>query len=190
MKKSPKILIIDDEAPIRASLREILEYEDFLVSEAEDGAEGVKLAGKFAFDVIFCDIKMPKMDGLEVLEILMEKGTSSRVIMISGHGTVETAVQAIKQGAFDFIQKPLDLNRILLTVRHALDQGQLEAETERLKMPGMSPARARLIPLSSMLLQNVLNDLPPTARVMRSPHALREGVMHGIWQHLCKEYGQ
>jgi len=132
MKKSPKILIIDDEAPIRASLREILEYEDFLVSEAEDGAEGVKLAGKFAFDVIFCDIKMPKMDGLEVLGILMEKGTNSRIIMISGHGTVETAVQAIKQGAFDFIQKPLDLNRILLTVRHALDQGQLEAETERL----------------------------------------------------------
>ena len=132
MKKSPKILIIDDEAPIRASLKEILEYENYQVMEAEDGAEGLKLATKFAFDVVFCDIKMPKMDGLEVLDALVEKGIDGRVIMISGHGTVETAVQAIKVGAFDFIQKPLDLNRILLTVRHALDQGQLEQETERL----------------------------------------------------------
>ena len=132
MKKAPKILIIDDEAPIRASLKEILEYENYQVMEAEDGAEGLKVATKFAFDAIFCDIKMPKMDGLEVLEALMEKGIEGRVIMISGHGTVETAVQAIKVGAFDFIQKPLDLNRILLTVRHALDQGQLERETERL----------------------------------------------------------
>lgn len=132
MKKAPKILIIDDEAPIRASLREILEYENYQVMEAEDGAEGLKLATKFAFDAIFCDIKMPQMDGLEVLDALMEKGIQGRVIMISGHGTVETAVQAIKVGAFDFIQKPLDLNRILLTVRHALDQSQLEEETERL----------------------------------------------------------
>ena len=132
MKKAPKILIIDDEAPIRASLREILEYENYQVMEAEDGAEGLKLATKFAFDAIFCDIKMPQMDGLEVLDALMEKGINGRVIMISGHGTVETAVQAIKVGAFDFIQKPLDLNRILLTVRHALDQSQLEEETERL----------------------------------------------------------
>jgi len=132
MKKAPKILIIDDEAPIRASLREILEYENYQVMEAEDGAEGLKLATKFAFDVVFCDIKMPQLDGLEVLDALMEKGINGRVIMISGHGTVETAVQAIKVGAFDFIQKPLDLNRILLTVRHALDQGQLEQETERL----------------------------------------------------------
>ena len=132
MKKAPKILIIDDEAPIRASLREILEYENYQVMEAEDGVEGLKLATKFAFDAIFCDIKMPQMDGLEVLDALMEKGINGRVIMISGHGTVETAVQAIKVGAFDFIQKPLDLNRILLTVRHALDQRQLEQETERL----------------------------------------------------------
>ena len=169
MKKSPKILIIDDEGPIRASLREILEYEDFLVSEAEDGAEGVKLAGKFAFDVIFCDIKMPKMDGLEVLEILMEKGTSSRVIMISGHGTVETAVQAIKQGAFDFIQKPLDLNRILLTVRHALDQGQLEAETERLTRK-IQAERSTAIVGESREIQDIVELIctvaPSDARVL------------------------
>jgi two-component system, NtrC family, nitrogen regulation response regulator NtrX len=169
MKKSPKILIIDDEAPIRASLREILEYEDFLVSEAEDGAEGVKLAGKFAFDVIFCDIKMPKMDGLEVLEILMEKGASSRVIMISGHGTVETAVQAIKQGAFDFIQKPLDLNRILLTVRHALDQGQLEAETERLTRK-IQTERSTAIVGESREIQDIVELIctvaPSDARVL------------------------
>ena len=87
MKKSPKILIIDDEAPIRASLKEILEYENYQVMEAEDGAEGLKLATKFAFDVVFCDIKMPKMDGLEVLDALVEKGIDGRVIMISGHGT-------------------------------------------------------------------------------------------------------
>lgn len=169
MKKSPKILIIDDEAPIRASLREILEYEDFLVSEAEDGAEGVKLAGKFAFDVIFCDIKMPKMDGLEVLEILMEKGTSSRVIMISGHGTVETAVHAIKEGAFDFIQKPLDLNRILLTVRHALDQGQLEAETERLTRK-IQAERSTAIVGESREIQDIVELIctvaPSDARVL------------------------
>ena len=169
MKKSPKILIIDDEAPIRASLKEILEYENYQVMEAEDGAEGLKLATKFAFDVVFCDIKMPKMDGLEVLDALVEKGIDGRVIMISGHGTVETAVQAIKVGAFDFIQKPLDLNRILLTVRHALDQGQLEQETERLtrKIPterstaivGDSPAIREIVEL-------ICTVAPSDARVL------------------------
>ena len=128
-----KILIIDDEAPIRSSLREILEYENYQVSEAEDGAEGVKLGSKFAFDVIFCDVKMPKFDGLEVLDLLKENEVTSPVVMISGHGTVDTAVEALKKGAYDFIQKPLDLNRVLLTVRHALDQGKLEKETKRLE---------------------------------------------------------
>lgn len=127
-----KILIIDDEAPIRSSLREILEYEGYQVQEAEDGVEGVKLATKFAFDLIFCDIKMPKMDGLDVLDQLAEKKVGSWVVMISGHGTVDTAVDALKKGAYDFIQKPLDLNRILLTVRHALEQEALVQETARL----------------------------------------------------------
>ena len=107
------ILIIDDERPIRASLREILEYEGHTIDEAEDGVDGVIAAQKKPFDVVFCDIKMPKMDGIDVLDMFKKKNILTPVIMISGHGTVETAVQSLKKGAFDFIQKPLDLNRIL-----------------------------------------------------------------------------
>lgn len=169
MKKSPKILIIDDEAPIRASLKEILEYENYQVMEAEDGAEGLKLATKFAFDVVFCDIKMPKMDGMEVLDALVEKGIDGRVIMISGHGTVETAVQAIKVGAFDFIQKPLDLNRILLTVRHALDQGQLEEETERLTRKIQTERSTAIVGDSSAIreiVELICTVAPSDARVL------------------------
>jgi DNA-binding NtrC family response regulator len=169
MKKSPKILIIDDEAPIRASLKEILEYENYQVMEAEDGAEGLKLATKFAFDVVFCDIKMPKMDGLEVLDALVEKGIDDRVIMISGHGTVETAVQAIKVGAFDFIQKPLDLNRILLTVRHALDQGQLEQETERLTRKIQTERSTAIVgdsPVIREIVELICTVAPSDARVL------------------------
>ena len=169
MKKSPKILIIDDEAPIRASLKEILEYENYQVMEAEDGAEGLKLATKFAFDVVFCDIKMPKMDGLEVLDALVEKGIDGRVIMISGHGTVETAVQAIKVGAFDFIQKPLDLNRILLTVRHALDQGQLEQETERLTRKIQTERSTAIVgdsPAIREIVELICTVAPSDARVL------------------------
>lgn len=169
MKKSPKILIIDDEAPIRASLKEILEYENYQVMEAEDGAEGLKLATKFAFDVVFCDIKMPKMDGLEVLDALVEKGIDGRVIMISGHGTVETAVQAIKVGAFDFIQKPLDLNRILLTVRHALDQGQLEQETERLTRKIQTERSTAIVgdsPAIREIVELICTVAPSNARVL------------------------
>ena len=128
-----KVLIIDDEAPIRSSLREILEYEGFRVEEAEDGAKGLSKAMKFAFDLIFCDIKMPRMDGMDVLDMLREKGVQAPVVMISGHGTVEAAVAALKKGAFDFIQKPLDLNRILVTVRHALEQQELVAQTQELR---------------------------------------------------------
>lgn len=169
MKKSPKILIIDDEAPIRASLKEILEYENYQVTEAEDGAEGLKLATKFAFDVVFCDIKMPKMDGLEVLDALVQKGIDCRVIMISGHGTVETAVQAIKVGAFDFIQKPLDLNRILLTVRHALDQGQLEEETERLTRKIQTERSTAIVgdsPAIREIVELICTVAPSDARVL------------------------
>jgi two-component system nitrogen regulation response regulator NtrX len=127
------ILIIDDERPIRASLREILEYEGHTIDEAEDGADGVIAAQKKQFDVVFCDIKMPKMDGIDVLDMFKKKDILVPVIMISGHGTVETAVQSLKKGAFDFIQKPLDLNRILLTLKHALDKDELEKETKRLR---------------------------------------------------------
>lgn len=127
------ILIIDDEEPIRSTLKEILEYEDHKVEEAEDGPSGIKLVKSKPFDVIFCDIKMPKMDGIEVLETLQKDGCEGLVIMISGHGTVETAVEALKKGAYDFIEKPLDLNRILVTLRNATDQSALVEETKKLK---------------------------------------------------------
>lgn len=128
-----KILIIDDERAIRRALREILEFEDFQVDEAENGKEGVDKAKRTLYDIIFCDIKMPEMDGMEVLDALNKEKIESPVIMISGHGTIETAVEAIKRGAFDFIEKPLDLNRILVTVRNAKDRVVLVQETKELK---------------------------------------------------------
>jgi DNA-binding NtrC family response regulator len=132
-KKMPKILIIDDEAAIRGALKEILEYESFEVDEAEDGLQGLKKLEKESYDLIFCDIKMPKMDGIEVLEKLKEKEIEAPVIIITGHGSVETAVEALKKGAYDFIQKPLDLNRVLVTVRNASNQTALVKETKTLR---------------------------------------------------------
>ncbi|GIV44485.1 MAG: Fis family transcriptional regulator [Bacteroidia bacterium] len=129
----PKILIIDDERPIRSTLRDILEYEKFEVEEAVDGIEGLDKVKKGNFDLIFCDIKMPKMDGLEVLSKIQEINTEVPVIMISGHGNIETAVEAIKKGAYDYIAKPPDLNRLLITVRNALDKSTLITETKVLK---------------------------------------------------------
>jgi DNA-binding NtrC family response regulator len=128
-----KILIIDDEPSIRRALKEILEFEKFEVAEAENGREGLNKATADIYDVIFCDIKMPEMDGVEVLENLNKQGIETPVIMISGHGNIETAVDTIKNGAFDFIEKPLDLNRILVTVRNATERGSLVQETKVLK---------------------------------------------------------
>lgn len=129
----PKILVIDDEKSIRNTLKEILSYENFEVHEAPDGTEGIKMAEKEKFDIVLCDIKMPKMDGLEVLEKLIEKNNDVPVVMISGHGTIETAVEAIKKGAFDYISKPLDLNRMLVTIRNAMERSSLITETKTLK---------------------------------------------------------
>lgn len=128
-----KILIIDDEKVIRATLREILEYEKFEVSEAQDGAEGLKKLTEEDFDLVLCDVKMPKMDGIEVLDQAKALEKSPQFIMISAHGSIETAVEATKKGAFDFIPKPPDLNRLLLTVRNALDKNNLVTETKVLK---------------------------------------------------------
>lgn len=128
-----KILIIDDERAIRRALREILEFEDFQVDEAENGTEGLEKAKNTLYDIIFCDIKMPQMDGMEVLDALIAQKIDTPVIMISGHGNIETAVDAIKKGAFDFIEKPLDLNRILVTIRNAKDRVVLVEETKQLK---------------------------------------------------------
>ncbi|MCH2197653.1 MAG: sigma-54 dependent transcriptional regulator [Flavobacteriales bacterium] len=128
-----QILIIDDEASIRSSLREILEYEDYKVEEAENGKEGIQKIQDGKFDLIFCDIKMPGMDGIETLERIRLMEVETPVVMISGHGTVETAVEALRKGAWDFIEKPLDLNRILVTLRNASDTSALVEETKTLK---------------------------------------------------------
>ena len=127
-----KILIIDDERAIRNSLKEILMDEGYEADVAEDGAQGVDMALKEKYSVIFCDIKMPNMDGIDVLDKFMEEGVDAAVIMISGHGDIDTAVECIKKGAFDFIQKPLDLNRILITIKNATDKVTLISKTERL----------------------------------------------------------
>lgn len=128
-----KILIIDDERAIRSTLREILEYEDYQVDDVDNGTDGLNLIKKGDYNLVLCDIKMNRMDGLEVLTEGLTIKPDLPFIMISGHGTVETAVEASKKGAFDFISKPPDLNRLLITVRNALDRGSLVTETKVLK---------------------------------------------------------
>ncbi|MBO5418887.1 MAG: sigma-54-dependent Fis family transcriptional regulator [Bacteroidales bacterium] len=128
-----KILIIDDERSIRNSLKEILTDEGYDVDVAENGAQGCSMVEKEKYSVIFCDIKMPEMDGMEVLDRLSSMGIDSSIVMISGHGDIDTAVECIKKGAFDFIQKPLDLNRILVTIKNATEKVSLVRETRSLK---------------------------------------------------------
>lgn len=147
-----KVLIIDDERSIRNTLKDILEFEGHDITLAADGKEGLETALASNFDVIFCDIKMPGMDGVDVLEKLVENGVDSSVVMISGHGSIDTAVECIKKGAFDFIQKPLDLNRILITLKNATEKTVLVKETRILKkkvagipeIVGESPAIVRI----------------------------------------------
>lgn len=128
-----KILVVDDERAIRNILNEILTDEGYEVDVAEDGAIALEKVAKEKYDIIFCDIKMPNMDGIEMLEKLRKDGVESAVVMISGHGDIETAVECIKKGAFDFIQKPLDLNRILITIKNATERVDLVAQTKILK---------------------------------------------------------
>lgn len=164
-----KILIIDDERAIRRALREILEFENFEVDEAEDGQQGVEKATSTEYDLIFCDIKMPKMDGIEVLEALKNAAIEVPVIMISGHGNVDTAVQAIKKGAFDFIEKPLDLNRILVTVRNASDRTALVEEKKVLKKTVQRIKGSSIIGESAEILQikaMIEKVAPSDARVL------------------------
>ncbi len=161
------ILIVDDERSIRSTLKEILEYEKYSVDEAKDGEEAIELIIKKDYDVVLCDIKMPKMDGIEVLEKAMELGKNLQFIMISAHGTIETAVEATKKGAYDFIQKPPDLNRLLLTVRNALDKGSLVTETKVLRK---KISKAYDIVGESTAIKNVLDAIekvaPTDARVL------------------------
>ena len=128
-----KILIIDDERAIRNSMKELLVDDGYDVDLAENGVQGCQMVDKEKYDVIFCDIKMPEMDGLEVLDRLVAMGVESAIVMISGHGDINTAVDCIKKGAFDFIEKPLDLNRILITIKNASEKVHLVKETKTLK---------------------------------------------------------
>ncbi|MDP4827662.1 MAG: sigma-54 dependent transcriptional regulator [Flavobacteriales bacterium] len=164
-----KVLIIDDEAGIRSSLKEILEYEKCKVDVAENGKDGVEKALEGQYDLIFCDIKMPGMDGIEVLERLTMRGVTSSVVMISGHGTVETAVEALKKGAYDFIQKPLDLNRILVTLRNATDQVALVKETKTLKRKIQKQLTSEIVGESTAIaeIKTMIDTVAPTeARVL------------------------
>ena len=135
MKKNiaAHILIVDDEAYIRRTLKSVLENEPYEVDEAVDGVDCLSKIKQKKYDVIFLDIRMPRMDGLEALEKVQELSPESSVVMISGHGNIETAVESVRKGAFDFLQKPLDLNRVLITIRNALDRSNLITETKVLQ---------------------------------------------------------
>ena len=162
-----KILVIDDERSIRNTLKDILEFEKHQVTLAENGKQGLEAALNNVFDLIFSDIKMPEMDGIELLGHLTEKDIEAPIIMISGHGNIETAVECIKKGAFDFIEKPIDLNRLLVTVRNALERNNLVTESKTLKkkvakkhqMIGTSPAIEKV----RMMIERVA---PTDARVL------------------------
>ncbi|MCQ2211156.1 MAG: sigma-54 dependent transcriptional regulator [Paludibacteraceae bacterium] len=162
-----KILIIDDERSIRNALKDVLEFEGYVIELAEDGLKGLEMIKSTKYDLIFCDIKMPTMDGIEVLSKIREEYPDQMIVMISGHGTVDSAVECIKKGAFDFIEKPLDLNRLLVCVRNALDHKSLVQETkvlkkkveQKMKMVGESPAMLHL--------RDVIERVAPTdARVL------------------------
>lgn len=170
----PTILVVDDEASIRRTLREILEYEDFEVEEAVDGEEALAALRENAYDLVILDVKMPKIDGMEVLETIAEEGYTVPVVMISGHGTIETAVESTKLGAYDFIEKPPDLNRLLVTVRNALDHGQLEVENRRMRQTISEQSTGDLPPIigESEAIQEIKDTIervaPTEARVLIS----------------------
>ena len=128
-----KVLIVDDERAIRNSLKEILGDEGYDVDTAEDGAAALEMTANEKYDVIFCDIKMPNMDGIEVLDTMIKNGIDAAIVMISGHGDISTAVECIKKGAFDFVEKPLDLNRVLITIKNASDRVHLTTQNKALR---------------------------------------------------------
>ena len=147
-----KILVIDDERSIRNTLKDILEYEKYQVDLAEDGMKGIEKVKSGSYDIVLCDIKMPGMDGIEVMEKLGEISPDTPVVMISGHGNIDTAVESIKKGAFDFIEKPLDLNRLLITIRNAMDKSNLVTQTKILKKKVNNSARIWLPSTSASVM--------------------------------------
>jgi len=164
-----KILVIDDQQSIRKTLREILEYEDFLVDEAEDGQKGLEMVAAHNYDIVLCDIKMPRLDGIEFLHSVAQTHADLPVIMISGHGNIETAVEALKKGAYDYIAKPIDLPRLLVTIRNGLERKSLVTETRQLKRK-VSKSKVRDIIGDSapiMQIKEMIAKVAPTdARVL------------------------
>ena len=190
-----KLLIIDDERGIRNTLREILADEGHEVDVAENGKQGLEMAQAKAYDLIFSDIKMPEMDGLEVLSALKqgEEAVDTPVVMISGHGDVETAVQALKTGAYDFLLKPLDLNRILITTKNALENKSLKQETKQLRKKVQSKGQ-QMIGESAAIshVREIINKVAPTeARVLiTGPNGTgKEVVAHLIHQNSARANG-
>ncbi|MET4072864.1 sigma-54 dependent transcriptional regulator [Hymenobacter sp. UYCo722] len=165
----PRILIIDDEKAIRNTLKEILEFENYTVDQAEDGPAGLDLLIQQKYDVVLCDIRMPKMDGLEVLTRAQAMGADAAFIMVSAHGNIETAVDATKKGAYDFLSKPPDLNRLLVTVRNALDRTKLVTETKTLKKKLSVTKGSEMVGNSAALgaVRKAIEKVAPTdARVL------------------------
>ncbi len=168
----PTILVVDDEASIRRTLREILEYEDYDVAEAKDGEAALEAIRSTSYDLVLLDVKMPGRDGMEVLKVIAEELPDLPVVMISGHGTIETAVEATKLGAYDFIEKPPDLNRLLVTLRNAMNRRELESENRRMRQTIAEQQEGELAPIigESAAIQEIKDTIdrvaPTEARVL------------------------
>lgn len=185
----PTILIVDDEPAIRRSLREILEDEGYTTEEVENGEEAVKAIQAKSYDLVLLDIKMPRIDGLEVLQKLAQNESIPPVIMLSGHGTIETAVEATRLGAVDFIEKPPDLNRLLVSIRSALDRGKLQVENRRMKQAIVDAGMVELTPIvgehpSIQQIVRTIDRVAPTeARVLVTGEAGTGKELVARWIH-------